>query len=239
MRRMIQFFGVAGLACLLAGCETVGMSSRERAGVTYPEYIFSLRPNTNAAVHRELAVPLRLAVAQVGEVAPSAAMLARLETNHSLVAFATGLPMPGMAEGENASTRLQSLRRLAQAEGADYVFIFGGNIDSWRQGNELTFLNATLIGGAIVPGTSIKAQGKAAGALIEAATGEPALFASADEQKSGITPSLLADGKLDSLRAAMRDKLAVALADDLLRRIAVQTLLVKSQTAASERTQTR
>src|SRR5215469_6337557 len=94
IKKIIQSAVAVAMACLLAGCETTGLSPRERSGVSYPNYILSLQSDgTNAP--RKVITPIRLAVAQVGEAAPSDAMLNKLAASKTLVSSAFGLPLPG------------------------------------------------------------------------------------------------------------------------------------------------
>jgi len=232
--KILEMTVAVGVLCFVTGCETSGLSSREQAGASYPNYILSLQSKTPAARQNPV-FPLRLAVAEIGEASPPRPMLDKLETAPALISAINGLPAPGATPGwrgemadrretQEVPDRMQELCRLAQASGADYLFLFGGNIDSWRQGNALTFLDITLIGGAIFPGTRIKAEGKAAGALIDVATGRPVLFASADDRRSVAVPTLLAEGKRNAVNSKLRDDLTAALADELLRKLTSEKL---------------
>jgi hypothetical protein len=228
---MIRWLAVLALGCFVTGCGTSGLSRHERAGAGYPNYILDLQSDSHLNAAREPAVPLHLAVAQVGELAPPTKMLGRFEAAHRVVASVTGLPLPGEmpdngpasqdgARKNSFSTHVQSLRHLARATGADYVFLFGGNVDWWQQGSALSVLDLTIVGGIIVPSTRIKLEGKAAGALINVATGEPVLFVNVDRRRSAASPTFLSEGKVNSLNAALRDDLTAALSDELLRKLA-------------------
>jgi hypothetical protein len=223
------------LAALLitTGCETTGLSQRERPGVTYPNYILSLQPKQSQDTRTKPVPPLRLAVAQVGEPAPAKIMLEKLEADHALVNSVVGLPVPAEEQdrnfnprdfkqnkSENYSAEMQSLCHLAQSVGADYVFVFGGNIDSWQDGNALKVFDFTIVGAAIVPSAKIRAEGRTAGALIETATGDPVLFVNAEAKSSTTSPSYQADGRNNTLKAGLRDELTSKLADALLKRLA-------------------
>jgi hypothetical protein len=231
MKTMLKLSAVAAAAGLLAGCETTGLSPRESSGVSYPNYIFGLQTRlTNSPVHPPM-TPIRLAVAQVGEPAPSSALLDQLTARHALIAGASGLPLPADAGNSNWQNRgntvsadyagrIKTLCRLAQAGGADYVFLFGGEIDTWRKNNSFSILDLTLIGGTVVPGGRINLEGKGAGVLIDAATGEPVFFVNADVKRSAVSPDFLAEGKTHSLRAEARDALVEKLGVQLLDRLA-------------------
>jgi hypothetical protein len=196
MKKILQSVMAGVTVCLLAGCVTTGLSPREISGASYPDYILSLQSGgTNAPVQKPVA-PLRLAVAQVGESAPPETMLDQLAGQKTLVASVVALPLPGELgnyPGYNFNRRsdltgnygacVKSLCNLAHTAGADYVFIFGGTVDSWRKNNSLSVLDITIVGGAILPGSEINVEGRGAGTLIETATGEPVLFVSADAKK--------------------------------------------------------
>jgi hypothetical protein len=223
--------------CLLTGCETTGFSSRERSGVTYPNYILGMQSVSTNAARRELHLPLRLAVAQVGEAAPPNSMIELLETNRAIASFVVGLPAPG----DNSSTRLlanketsqfqdyseqaRSLCRLAQSAGADYLFLVGGNIDTWNDPSFLKVFDITLVGGFIIPSTGVKGYGKAAGTLVDVATGAPVLFASVESSNSDFVPSNAVWEKRDAVSAQLRKELGAKLAAELVQKLpgAVQT----------------
>jgi hypothetical protein len=223
-----------------AGCVTTGLSHTERPGVTYPNYILSLRPHHADSARPKLKPPLHLAVAQVGESAPPQSFLGKLEAEPLIVKSAVGLPVPGddvgpgsrnskPTESNDYSAKIESLCRLAQSVGADYVFIFGGNIDSWQDGNALKFLDFTIVGGAIVPSTKIHIEARAAGALLDAATGEPVLLVSAETNSSATSPTFLADGRTDTLKSRLSGDLGTKLAAAL-----VQKISTYQQTASSK-----
>jgi hypothetical protein len=231
MKTILKLSAVIAAAGLLAGCETTGLSPRESSGVSYPNYIFGLQTGpTNAPVPPPVP-PIRLAVAQVGEPAPSSALLDQLAARRTLIASVSGLPLPGDAGNfgwqnrENNmsadyAARVKTVCRLAKAGGADYVFLFGGDLDTWRKNNSFSILDLTLIGGTVVPGCQINLEGKGAGVLIESASGEPVFFVNADVKRSASSPDFLAQGKTDSLRAEARDVLVEKLGGQLLDRLA-------------------
>ena len=234
MKKTLPSVVTIGLVLLAAGCDTTGLSPRERSGVSYSNYILALQSKAAPATNH-LALPISLAVVQVGESAPPKSMLDKLGSESALVASTTALPLPADAErwytvkdsakepATDYEKRMKTICGLAQSTGADYVFIFGGNLDSWRKNNFLSFFDITILGGFIFPGSKLNVEGKSAGSLIEAATGEPVLFVSTDAKESGISPDFLSDGKLDHLRAKVRDVLIANLTDELLKRIAAKS----------------
>jgi hypothetical protein len=232
MNKIVKILTVTGMACLLAGCETTGMSPREAAGIDYPSYIATLPPATNQPP--KMSVPVHLAVAQVGEIAPPDVMLAVLSTNKNLVASVCSLSLPG---GQSLNTpdyypynrqsapqvdytgNMQALLRQARASGADYLFLFGGNLDSVREQTPLVVFDITLVGGFILPGSEIRMEGKSAGTLIDVNSGAPVAFTSAEIRDSQLTPDEFADDATINLRAKVRDRLIAKLSGELLEKI--------------------
>lgn len=224
---LVQSAVAVAAVCLLAGCETTGLSPRETSNVSYPNYILSLQPGP-ASAPQKIVAPIRLAVAQVGEDTPPPALLDKLAAQKTLVASVTGLPLPDgglfpfMRPGRQEpdySSRVKAVCGLAQAVGADYVFIVGGSLDSWEQHNSLSALDITIVGGTIVPGAKVHVEGRGAGTLISTATCRPVLFVSAESRTAAMSPDFLVEGKTAALDARVRDDLAVKLGDQFLNQL--------------------
>ena len=230
MKMLVPSVVAVTTVCLLAGCESEGLSPRETATVSYPNYILSLEsgPSGPTGAPRKIVAPIRLAVAQIGEDAPPEAMLDKLAGQKSLVASVTGLPLPAdnfspfgrfARQAPDYASPAKALCGLAQSAGADYVLIIGGTLDSWRHDNSLSALDATIVGGAIVPAAKINVEGRGAGTLISTATCRPVLFVSADTRTSGMSPDFLVNGKTAALDAQVRDQLAAKLTEQFLNRL--------------------
>ena len=218
---------------LLTGCATTGWSQREVAGVSYPNYILSLSPTNVSPARPVLARPIRLAVAQVGESAPPAALLQKLATSPERIGSVVAVPAPGdtqrpyyaprdnsQIKQEDFATRVQALCRLSRNLGADYLFLCGGDLTSWQDSNLLRVFDLTIVGGMILPSTKIHLEGRAAGALIDAATGEPVLMVSTEAQRSASSASFYAQQKAGGQKILLRDELASAIGSELLREMA-------------------
>ena len=65
MKNIILTTLATGAVCLLAGCETDGLSVRERGTVTYPNYILNLPAGAVDASAAKIKKPVHLAVVQV------------------------------------------------------------------------------------------------------------------------------------------------------------------------------
>jgi hypothetical protein len=231
MKKIYQLAIAATAVCLLAGCETTGLSPRESAGATYPNYILSLQQGGTNAPQR-VSKPIRLALVQIGEAAPPEAMLDKLTQQKNLVTSVIGLPLPGDtvnnfyknnngADFQNSvySARVKTICGLARSMGADYVFLFGGNLDSWQENNFSSTFDITIIGGTLLPGTTIHIEGKAAGALISTETCQPVFFVNAETRDSAMSPDFFVDGKTMGLRAKVRDELVAGLNDQLISKL--------------------
>lgn len=215
---------------LLTGCETTGLSLREKGGTSYSNYIMSLPSNTNTSSAAKLPKSLRLAVVQVGEAAPPDRMLQELRRHPESFAFVMGLPLP--AENEppyyyqrekvvppDYTSHMKAIGLLARKAGADHVFLCGGSIDSWQQNSLLSVFDLTILGGFILPGTKISQEGKATGVLLEAETLQPTVFLNAESKAAWYSPDFLVDGKLANMRVEMRDKLMDELTAELIQHV--------------------
>src|SRR5205085_5107845 len=107
-----------------------------------------------------LRTPAKIAVAQIGEVAPPAAMLDQLRNDK--VTFASVQPVSGVIDTEptisdrradrpadystqqDAQRHAQRMRLYARDIGADYLFLFGGTVDKATTDSPLKLANATI-----------------------------------------------------------------------------------------------
>jgi hypothetical protein len=121
---------------------------------------------------------------------------------------------------DDFAARVRSLCNVARSVGADYIFIYGGSLDSWQAQNSLMILDLTIIGGATVPSTKINCESRAAGALVRTDTAEAVLFVNADARRTGRSPSYLASGKTDALLTELRDEITATLTTELLQKLA-------------------
>lgn len=235
--KVTLFVAATGVALLVSGCETTGLSPRETGRGSYSHFVYQMaREQQPVAASTYMRKPIRLAVAQVGEVAPSTNILSRLKSHPDQIASVIALPLPSAGpeahyqpwdrqaatRQEAPVARLSEIRSLARAMGADQVLIFGGSIDTRSSRNPLAILDVTIVGTAIFPSTEIHAEGKAAGIFVDVATGAIRFQVEAEQTASGATPSAFAYEKKDSVRVKTRDALVANLADDFLRKLAQQ-----------------
>lgn len=221
----------------LAGCESSGLSAREAGNRNFSSYVYSLYatpPAPQLAGSQEparLALPTKLAVAQVGEVAPPEALLDKLRKRPGL--FARVEPVPGtfgidahvrphgnaaFSPDEAARREMERMQQYARSMGMDHLLLIGGTIDHAAQDNGLSVLDLTIVGAFVVPSKQITAEAKASGALIDLNTGRVVLTASADATRGGVASTATQEsGQLNVAREA-RDDVLGQLADEVIER---------------------
>jgi rhombotail lipoprotein len=219
MRTTTPLALLAILALFAQGCQHTGLSANETPTQNYATYIMSLydSPNAAPAPARPLSLPARIAIAQVGEIAPPAKML---QTLRSDLALSRVEPVPGLfAESglyydrprenpqEQIHLQVQRMQRFSKDLGMDYLFIFGGSIDYGTHSNPLSLLDLTIIGAYIVPGKNVKATGRAAGALIDLSTGHVVFVTSVESEKERLTSTASSDGQEQLILASMREEM--------------------------------
>ena len=230
MKTILKTTALLAVACLLTGCGGMYGSTRQKSSASYANYILGLHSQTND-VTRKVSTPINLAVAQAGEPSPAGEMLDKLRGNPALVSSVVGLPLPtetiphysnrdNKQPVEDFPAKVRSVCNVARSVGADYIFIYGGNLEAWQEQNGWMILDLTIIGGATVPSPKINCESRAAGALIRTDTAEAVLFVNADARRAGRSPSYLATGRTDALLTELRDEVAVTLTDELLQKLA-------------------
>jgi hypothetical protein len=188
----------------LSGCYTTGLSLRENRSHNLSRYIYSLYNGGTQSKQKThyIRKPIKLAVAQLGEIAPTEEVIKRLVQHKSLFYSVTTIPAGELdiyspyqrdkdSEQTDMAQRMKRMRYLAKDQGADYLFIFGGTADFQMTPNVLQFFDLTLIGAYILPSTHHEAQGRASGALIDVHGGRVIFMPSASASVSKTTPSYL------------------------------------------------
>ena len=198
------------------GCESTGLSPREAEGNGYANFLSSLpnEPLTDGAGStslpqppRPLVLPAKIAVAQVGEVAPPQKLLDMLHQDSKTWSLVS--PVDGRVQ-------FQDMRRYARDIGADYLFVFGGTVDRSDNDTGLALANATIIGAFIVPSKQIDAEGTGAGSLIDLPTGRVVLSVSADDHERRLSAAASAQADEVALLESLRDKLVAHLGQRLI-----------------------
>ena len=243
----------AGAVALAAGCASSGLSTRETVGRDYASYAYAMYQSPDAATGKgrpeapaEVVTPARVAVAQLGEVAPPEQMLARLREDKAL--FARVEPVPGImyaapnARGfqrhpeaapsdyapvqdpyEQARQHAEAMRRYARDTGADYLFLFGGTVDHNTTGTPLSLMNLTVVGAFVVPSRKTDAAARATGSLIDVETGRVVASVSADETRGKLSTAVSADANEEKLLFRLRQEVALDLAEQLCSQLQVRS----------------
>jgi hypothetical protein len=230
MKKALLLASMLPIALLMTGCETTGLSSREQntGYSTLVSGYYQNTPGENSTM--PVKAPITLAVAQIGETAPEAAFTKALMKDPKLVRNVVAIPMPGVNQSrhQNGGTepatdvfagQVKSARNLARDLGAGYLLLVGGSIDSHSSRNVLSPLDLTIVGAAVLPGTKVHADGKAAGALVDVETGKITFLSNVELQKTGLTPTYYAEEKRDSLNVKLRGEVLQKLAADVLEKL--------------------
>ena len=230
--KVISCCSIGAVTLLTAGCVTTGLSSRDD-GNSYAALVSSgYQKAPPGEPPGRVTLPIRLAVAQIGEPAPEAAFLKELGRDPGIIKSVSPLPMSGNLRSGYGSSVTQSntqellaaqvlsARNLAREMGAQYLLLVGGSVESFSSHNPLSVLDLTIVGGMLLPGSKVQMQGKAAAALIHAPTGRVVLLNNVELTKTGFTPSFYVEERRDEMSVEMRTEALQQLAADVLSRLA-------------------
>jgi hypothetical protein len=249
MRALVSIV-LAAIFALLTGCATTGLSMRETPG-DFSTIALSLHdvapPSTQpAAPLRPASFPVRLAVAQLGEIAPPEDMLAALREQRDTfidvqavpsamsnynVAYnysrrgghhhSTGDHVGGQLDDRKQAIRQQvdSMRAYARDGGADYLLLFGGTVDRASTSTPLSIFDLTIVGAFIIPSKQIMAEGRAGAALIDVRDGRSVMTFNAQSKGDRLAPTASRDNTELKLVRTLRDELTRDLAKQLTQRI--------------------
>ena len=204
------------------GCYFDG-NSRSQAVRDPTALLYSLYDGSAASAKpSKLALPASIAVVQVGEVAPPTSMLDALRADPAVFGRVESIPATEamrtcFTNGSNGgptpdlSRDLTKMRRLAADLGMTHLLLFGGTVETNTYESPLGLLDATIVGGFVVPSKRVKAQSKVSATLIDVAAGRPAVAASAEGSADAFVPSNEASGK----RRELSDKAADLATKDL------------------------
>ncbi|MDH3217124.1 MAG: hypothetical protein OEN01_12695, partial [Candidatus Krumholzibacteria bacterium] len=132
MHKASRLLLLVSCALLLCSCAS-GLSPREYGSTDYADLLYELyREEPESTEPKLLSMPVKLGVAQIGEVAPHQATLAELRKHPQVISNVIELPLPGGRRSRRnqepvPQLRTDALRRLGRELGADYVFLFGGS----------------------------------------------------------------------------------------------------------------
>jgi hypothetical protein len=222
------------------GCASTGLSSREVPGQSQSTYIRALYdaplPTGHAgadshatapAAPRPFQGPAKLAVAQVGEVAPPEPLLKGLRGHPQQ--FSRVEPVPALPEGyeysrggpvrptatDHARRHIDTLCDIAISMNMDYLLLVGGTIDHDTNATPLSILNLTIIGAFVIPSDQTRAHVKATGALIDLKTRQVVSISSAEVKGDHLTPAVSTNAERVPLFKRLGDKAAAQLAEQV------------------------
>jgi hypothetical protein len=171
---------------------------------------------------RPLVLPSKIAVAQIGEVAPPQKLLDTLRQEGKIWSLVS--PVNGVVERDDHRWRTpefvqsqgEEMRQYARDLGADYLFVLGGTVDRSENDTGLALADATIIGAFVVPSKQIDVEGKAAGSLIDVQTGRVVLSVSADAHDRRLSPAASSNADEVALLESLRDNLIDQLGQRLI-----------------------
>ena len=111
------------------------------------------------------------------------------------------------------------MRRLAKDLGTDYIFLFGGSADYGTSVSWIQILDLSIVGGFIIPSNTIKAEGRAVGALIDVQTGKVLFMVNAEARKKGYAPTYTAADTQEEVVVKLRDELVDDITRNLIERL--------------------
>ena len=214
------------------GCHRGGLSPREQGNTNYTVYLMSLYDNANAGAApvqaQGLRLPARVAVAQIGEVAPPQGLIDYLRGQPDLFARVEGVPdmASGMelyrgqesAEGvrQRVNHEVQRMQRFARDLGMDYLFLYGGNVDYGTRQGGLSVLDLTIVGAYVVPSRKVEGYARASGALVDLGTGRVAIVSTADARDGKLASAVTEDDAERKVLAELREDVIGKLGEQLV-----------------------
>jgi len=241
MKHLVRIVGIGAVALVLAGCVTTGLSTRETREQNYSTYLYALYDNDQAdavATRPTVALPVKAAVAQIGEVAPPQAMLDALRKEAGLFRTVEGIPgifeldrtdrWTGNRSNETAAqarqraqAQVKQMLRFARDLGMDYLFLYGGSMDYGTRQTGFSVLDLTIVGGYLLPSQELKGTARVSGALVEVSSGRVVLVVSAESQRQAYAPTLNVEGAQDRLLDTLREETITKLTQQLIERMSM------------------
>ncbi len=226
---------VGAMALAGAGCYSTGLSPHQSSGQDYSLHALAMydQPEAQGPGPVKLTLPARVAVAQVGEVAPPEAMLERLRGDGRVFSKVEGIPSADseangarrvgtygeVAPSPDRATAREDMRKMeefSRSIGCDYLLVCGGNIAYGSAGNAMTVLDLTVVGAFVVPSQEIRAEARANAAMIDLKTRRVVLSVSASEVRTHKTPSAALALEEQNLLVALRDSVVAKLSKAVL-----------------------
>ena len=221
------------LSMTLAGCHSTGLSPREGYSRDFQSYLMAIYsdPALAQSARPALAMPAKVAVAQVGEVTPPQELVDQLADHSDL--FGAVMPAPGLFDAlpygynnqptaqqvqEHARTHVATMQRFAADMGADYLFMYGGTVDTDSRENPLQVLDLTIVGAFVVPSRNVKGLAKASGLLVDVRSGRPVMLVTAQSEKSSLASCSGEDAEERRVIERLRREVIGKLGEQLVQR---------------------
>ena len=233
MKKLTSLFLFISAIFFISGCYTTGLSMREKGNFNYSNLLYGLYEENNTASKseiKEIRKPIKLAIAQVGEAAPPKVLLDRLAKETQLISETVVVPAGGNESGgyqdkadsdpKGFHQKMQNMRALAKDLGTDYIFLFGGSIDSGAYSTWLQLFDLTIVGAFIIPTVVTEAEGRASGALIDVQSGKVIFTVNAEGKQKKTTPSYMVNYQADErVLVMLRDELVSKLTGEFLEKL--------------------
>lgn len=244
MKRVVQVSGLGVLMVALSGCTTTGLSTRETRGQNYSTFLYALYDGQEAvdsavrpALQGVVKLPAKIAVAQIGEVAPPQRMVEALQREVGLFRMVQGIPgvfelertdrwygqssEPSAEARARAQTQVTQMLRVAKDLGMDALFLYGGSIDYGTRQTELSVLDLTIVGSYLVPSQELKGTARSSGALVELASGRVVFVVSAEASAKEYAATFNVEGAHDHLLDTLREATITKLTRRFIERMQV------------------
>ncbi len=225
---------VTAVALVAGGCASSGFSPRESSGRDVTAYMSAveLRPQSNvmndltASGDRSSAKPIQLpasiAVAQVGEVAPSDEMLEALENEPALFSNVQPIggttPLQQYRSSDVVGNHLDKMVGLARNVGADYLVVYGGTIDQYDRREPWRVLDLAILPAFVLPSNKLTADARSSAFILETSSGRLVGTTSAASSDSTWSSTVALRGKgVDQMRH-LRDETVEELTGRLITR---------------------
>lgn len=217
MKKSIGIFVMVVFVLAMSGCETSGLSMREGGRNTFSSVLYTLMGDKDVEANSKdsLSFPITLAVAQVGEISPPINVMNHLRDDihiHKVIGLPADFKDGGSYQHDNTSVqdfanKVNKMKNLSKNFGADYLFVYGGTIDSSVQTSWTSFFDITIIGSFIIPSQKVHLEGSASGVLFDVHSGETVVLVNTKKIRNVSSASYLLDSKTREAQIQMRDEM--------------------------------
>lgn len=225
---------LVGALLALPGCVTTGMSNHEFGEHNFNQYVYSLPRTSRSEGRVQVQTPLKLGVAQIGELTPAPPLMSALQGAAELCGHPVTLPAR-FAEGslspqvsrygnryvaapaardtneppvDQAKLATEALLSLAQSQGLTHLLLVGGAVDVQELVTDRTVWDWSIIGAYLMPSHELTARGTALAALVEVDSGRVLMLSQSSSEGRRDEPTVTVEAGMKRLVQAQRDELA-------------------------------